>query len=165
MDARESAYRLEVIINIIKCQHSSLHQMKGECLRLSIVVSYKLGAKLGQFQIVFQIWVFYTHLCFLTVSVSYNFLYPSVLFLFRFYRMVMLCPLQRCSCIGHKQWQSEKFWLGGGRKFIHLHYNKSFINFKNMISFLSFKELNSLGIDIIHMQKYQIKSATFQKCW
>lgn len=34
-----------------------------------------------------------------------------------------------------------------------------------MIYFLSFKELNSLGIDITNMQKYQIKSTTFQKYW
>ena len=61
---------------------------------------------------------------------------------------------------------ARKFgWGGAANLSIYLHYNKSIINFKNMIYFLSFKELNSLGIDITNMQKYQIKSTTFQKYW
>ena len=63
------------------------------------------------------------------------------------------------------KWWSQKVWLGRCGKSIYLHYNKSIINFKNMIYFLLFKELNSLGIDITNMQKYQIKSTTFQKYW
>ena len=46
--------------------------------------------------------------------------------------------------------EAKKFGFGGvgGRAIIYLHYNKSFINLKNMISSLSFKELINLGIDI-----------------